>query len=434
MNKLQNIFIILFTLFILLGLTSPTYAKTFKIATYNVENLFDLQKSGTEYIEYIPNNIFNWNANTLTIKLNNIAQVIKDLNADIIALQEIESERALDLLQDKLKEYSFDYAYARIANKKNTVVKCAVLSRYPIFETKEIPVNHRGQRNIFKVTININSYPLILYINHWKSKRGPESLRIKSAQALRKDINTLDSNTDFILLGDFNSNYNEHKSIKRSKRLNDTKGQTGINHVLKTTVESEMITEDFLIKQTNNKYLYNLWLEIDSSKRWSYKFIDKPNTPDSILLSPGLYDEYGISYIDNSFDRFTPDYLFKQEQIFRWQKDKKRHLGYGYSDHLPLFADFSIGPFILLKENHLVEKDEKTNVDKNKKPIAKQGSVDLNTATKEELMSIKGIGTTLSDRIITTRPYSTIDDLIKIKGIGEKKLESIRKHFRIQEK
>ena len=31
------------------------------IATYNVENLFDLKKSGFEYEEYIPNSVSQWN-------------------------------------------------------------------------------------------------------------------------------------------------------------------------------------------------------------------------------------------------------------------------------------------------------------------------------------------------------------------------------------
>ncbi|MEJ2467716.1 MAG: hypothetical protein P8Y51_01355 [Campylobacterales bacterium] len=36
--------------------------ETMRIATYNVENLFDLQRSGNEYAEYIPNTPWQWNA------------------------------------------------------------------------------------------------------------------------------------------------------------------------------------------------------------------------------------------------------------------------------------------------------------------------------------------------------------------------------------
>jgi len=47
--------------------------RTLKIASYNVENLFDLYKSGYEYKEYIPNTKSNWNQKTYKIKLKNIA-------------------------------------------------------------------------------------------------------------------------------------------------------------------------------------------------------------------------------------------------------------------------------------------------------------------------------------------------------------------------
>ena len=55
-----------------------------KIASYNVENLFDLYKSGNEYKEYIPNTKSNWNQRTYKIKLKNIAKVIVEIDADIM--------------------------------------------------------------------------------------------------------------------------------------------------------------------------------------------------------------------------------------------------------------------------------------------------------------------------------------------------------------
>jgi competence ComEA-like helix-hairpin-helix protein len=58
-----------------------------------------------------------------------------------------------------------------------------------------------------------------------------------------------------------------------------------------------------------------------------------------------------------------------------------------------------------------------------------QGLVNLNTASKKELQSIKGIGPVLAKRIIAGRPYRTLDDLLKVKGISPKKLEIIRPYF-----
>jgi len=58
-----------------------------------------------------------------------------------------------------------------------------------------------------------------------------------------------------------------------------------------------------------------------------------------------------------------------------------------------------------------------------------QGSLNLNTATEKELQSIRGIGPVLAERIIAGRPYKTVDDLLKVKGIGPKKLEKFRSYF-----
>jgi len=406
---------------------------TFKIASYNVENLFDLNLNGSEYKEYCPNNIFGWNKQTLQIKLNNIARVIKDLGADIIALEEIESPEALNLLQHKLKSFNVDYPFSAIADSKNTTVKCALLSKFPIIEQTELSLDNPEIRNILKITVDIEGNKLILFVNHWKSKRGPESLRVASARALKRYIEKLPDDADFILLGDFNSDYNEYKTFLNNKRLNNTNGNTGINHVLGTIKDSKMITEESLINQKKSKYLYNLWLEIDRARRWSYYFFSKKNSPDSIIVSKGLYDSRGISYLDNSFDKFEPDYLFRQNKIFRWQRAKNgkgKHLGKGYSDHLPVFAYFSTSLFYFKSINHSENNNPSSATGKDKSEYLKV-RLDLNTASGKELEAISGVGPVLAERIIAGRPYEKVDDLLRVKGIGRKKLEKLRNYFAV---
>lgn len=51
--------------------------------------------------------------------------------------------------------------------------------------------------------------------------------------------------------------------------------------------------------------------------------------------------------------------------------------------------------------------------------------VDINRATLEELVSIKGIGQNLASRIVEHRPYKALHDLVNIPGINETKLAAL---------
>lgn len=61
-------------------------------------------------------------------------------------------------------------------------------------------------------------------------------------------------------------------------------------------------------------------------------------------------------------------------------------------------------------------------------------AVNLNTASAEELSSLKGIGTSTASKIIAYRKehkFTSVEDIMNVKGIGQKKFDSIKKDLSV---
>jgi competence protein ComEA len=78
-------------------------------------------------------------------------------------------------------------------------------------------------------------------------------------------------------------------------------------------------------------------------------------------------------------------------------------------------------------------------IDPSTNPAAGQSSgssssslVNLNTASKEELMTLPGIGSSYADRIIQSRPFKSPEDLMNVGGIGAKRYEKLKNLIVVQ--
>ena len=79
---------------------------------------------------------------------------------------------------------------------------------------------------------------------------------------------------------------------------------------------------------------------------------------------------------------------------------------------------------------------EKGNMSNTTPSNSKQGTVNINTATLEELQTIKGIGKKKAEAILQYRKehgaFRTKEDLLQVKGIGKKALEAIESQVTFQ--
>jgi len=302
--------------FALLFLPLVLWGLEFKVATYNLENLFDAKKEGTEYKEYTPGS-HGWDEEMMHQKITNLARVIKDMDADIIALMEVENKEVLSKLNHALGEKR--YAYLFYPQKKPRVsIETALMSRFPIEKTSTISLKDQA-RGIHKVTLLIDKYPLDVYINHWPAMPEREDERMEYAQTLRRAL-LASANKESIVLGDFNSPLEIQK--------NDWGRALG----------SLFYHGDVKMP------ISNLWYELLPQKRYSHVYGKKRSALDHIILSKTLEDGKGIEYTKGSFTPFSQAYMLESDgSPKRWQiseKGRGNHLGIGFSDHLPLTATF----------------------------------------------------------------------------------------------
>ena len=89
------------------------------------------------------------------------------------------------------------------------------------------------------------------------------------------------------------------------------------------------------------------------------------------------------------------------------------------------------------QENGVIEETSgKATLPNTNSSQSKQGTVNINAATLEELQTIKGIGKKKAEAILQYRkehgPFRTKEDLLQVKGIGKKALEAIESQVTFQ--
>jgi len=58
--------------------------------------------------------------------------------------------------------------------------------------------------------------------------------------------------------------------------------------------------------------------------------------------------------------------------------------------------------------------------------LCEEGQIDINSALMEELDQLHGIGPVKAQAIVDSRPFGSVDDLIRVNGIGEITLQNIK--------
>ena len=154
--------------------------------------------------------------------LDEIAEVIKNSDADIIGLQEIDKGVLRSKFQDQIKylgeKLSMGYVYGYNHNVLGGKYGNGILSKYPIenYENIYLP-SGREQRGMLDATINIDGKRINFLVTHLGLNQQE---RNKQVQSIDKYLDTLAN--PIVLVGDFNSRSDSEEIRYLSKRLMDT--------------------------------------------------------------------------------------------------------------------------------------------------------------------------------------------------------------------
>ncbi len=230
-----------------------------------------------------------------------------------------------------------------------------VLSRFPIRETLVLPTTNA--REVLVTRLDVDGHPFTVINNHWKSgasRPETETARVANAETVRRALEGIfekDPSADVVVGGDLNSYYNQIL-------LFPGMGVTGINSVLGSQGDELAVAE-------GRKDLYNLWFELPIAERYSETWRDMKGTLMHIIVTPGLYDDRGVRYLDGSFERV----LLPGRNIDAWGRTLDFTLANGErggSDHLPLLARFETvdgdGSNIMIPVNPGREEDQPSRV------------------------------------------------------------------------
>ncbi len=216
-----------------LGVENPPMRtpSTVRIATYNLLNLFDDKDDPN-----LSGSIEDLDSAKPESERRALASAIEKLDADIIAVQEIESTEALVEFRDQyLEGLGYEFAMS-IGPGDDRGIEQGILSRFPVIDIQSWdemdlggvhpelfngrPNRYAGEplktrRSPLAVTVMVPEettggapYLLTMFVVHHKSGRGNEYWREAEARAFMQLIDEFASQSEgrnIVLLGDFNA-------------------------------------------------------------------------------------------------------------------------------------------------------------------------------------------------------------------------------------
>lgn len=332
---------------LLIGLTLTVWSvevcaqNQFKVAFWNVENLFDTTNAALiQDDDFTPSGKYEWTEERLDKKFQNLAEVVHDIDKArdlaILGLAEIENKAVLTRLNDNYIKRGYKIVHKESPDERG--IDCALLYDPYILTIKSdhfLPVFLAGNektRDIIEVEFAFNKSGadriLYVFVNHWPSRWGGQKetdpLRRTAARTLRTRIDnilTRDPQADILIMGDFND-YPDDPSLYEVLRAHGAVPQAYPGDLINTT-----------------------WSLDKKPGAGTCMYRGKWTVLDQIIISSGMRDSKNFDWMFESTHPFRPAYLIEKDGEYEgWPYRMYRSGNYqsGYSDHLPVVCDILV--------------------------------------------------------------------------------------------
>lgn len=334
---------------------TPRDTVLFRVMSYNVENLFDCRHDTLkEDREFLPDAIRHWNYARYRKKLDDIARVIIAAGQweapALVALCEVENDTVLRDLTARSVLREADYRYLMTRSPDPRGIDVALLYQRHLFKPvahRNIPVpqprkNSRPTRDILHVTGQLlNLDTLDVFVCHFPSRsegaKETEPYRLQAARLVRQAADSLlhaRRQPQILIMGDFND-YPYNKSVRQVLGARPLPGNDD-----RDTAPSAAV-------QPDSHALYHLLAHRAArTKRFgSYKYQGEWGLIDHIIVSGTLLRPDAPCHTLEGHV-FAPDFLLTPDKKYGGRQPFRTYYGMkyqgGYSDHLPVWADFRI--------------------------------------------------------------------------------------------
>lgn len=316
---------------------------SFRIISYNVENLFDCWNDSLINDEgFLPNSMRGWTYKRYQQKLVAISKVIAAMGEWdtplLVGLCEVENRSCLKDLCTKggLKAYGYDIIHYDSPDRRGIDVALMFdKNAFTLLASEAVKVGAAAEKPfvtrdiLYAKGIVAQRDTLHVFMCHfpsrWSGMYETQHLRMEAAGVLRHKVDSITTRNPhalIVIMGDFNDEPTD-KSM----------AQTLAARPVELTLQSNV--------------LYNLMSNTATQQQGTHYYQGQWNCFDQIIVSGALLTgEVQLRVAQSTAHVFKPEFLLIEDEKELQQRPWRTYNGMkywgGFSDHLPVYVDLEV--------------------------------------------------------------------------------------------